>query len=114
MKMKMKKKKLITNDYYFCLCDYCGSKEWLDDENKANCLEDDGSQLIPLKIKHYLTSGCKNDYPICYYCEKKLNVISFATIPKKERKQVAKMTAEDRKLWIQNLIAVKELEKGGW
>jgi len=99
---------------YFALCDGCGSKVWYEDENEVNSLEDDGTQLTPRTVKEFAIMSDTGQYPRCYNCEKKISMILFKTIPKKERIEVAKMGAEKRKQWMMNLKIVKELEKEEW
>jgi hypothetical protein len=102
------------NKRYFALCDNCGSKTWYEDENVVNSLEDDGTQLTPRTVSEFTLQFDRNQYPRCYNCEKKVSMILFKTIPKRERMDVAKMTSEKRKQWMINLKIVKELEKEEW
>ncbi|MBE3128965.1 MAG: hypothetical protein IMZ60_04725 [Actinobacteria bacterium] len=113
--MKITSDKAFEMDrMFFALCDNCGSKVWYEDENVVNSLEDDGTQLIPRTVREFTMKFDATQYPRCYNCEKKISIILFKTIPKQERIQVAKMSAEKRKEWMLNLKIVKELEKEEW
>ena len=102
------------NNMYFCLCDACGSKAWYEDDNVVNSLEDDGTQLIPRTASELASHFDIRRYPICFECEKKISIMLFKTISRKERIQIAKMTPAKRKEWMINLKIVKELEKEEW
>jgi hypothetical protein len=113
--MKITSDKAYSMDKkFFCLCDSCGSKTWYEDENVVNSLEEDGSQLISRTVSEFVGNFNANQYPKCYDCEKTVSIILFKTISKKERIQVAKMTAAQRKQWVINLKVVKELSKEEW
>jgi hypothetical protein len=113
--MKITNHKAVDMDrLFFCLCDKCGSKVWLEDDFVVNSLEEDGGQLIPRTVSEFIKNCDKDEFPRCFECEKRVSIILFKTIGKKERMQIAKMTLAQRKLWVQNLKAVKELEKEDW
>jgi hypothetical protein len=112
--MKIEDSAFEDEHKFFCLCDNCGSKAWLETEQEVNSLEEDGNQLTDREICEFVSKFDYDEYPKCYDCEKKLSIISFKTIPKKERKQVFKMSPEQRKQWVINLKVVKALSKEEW
>jgi len=112
--MKIKDEAFEDEHSYFCLCDNCGSKVWIEAEGEINSLEADGTQLTNRKIQEFVARFNYEEYPRCFDCEKKLSLISFKTIPKNERKKVFKMDAEQRKQWVINLKVFKSLEKEEW
>lgn len=108
---------------YFCLCEKCGNISWMDESVDGavfNCLEIDGTMLIPrdfisvtinqAEFKQALGKKLFSEFT-CAICERKVNPIGFSKVRLDMRKNIVKMSPEQRKEWLGNFKMVEELEK---
>lgn len=89
---------------FFCICEDCGSVEWIDDNGKGNSLEQEGEMLENQDI--YLS-----DKLFCFECENPLKPISFNQIKKAQRKKIWKMGEKTRIKLVKSLKILNKIEK---
>lgn len=110
----MTKIKLTKNDW-FCVCDQCGSIEWVEKDEEygydiVNTLENDGTISRP-----HLKSIDSEEYnfkinPTCSICENDLKRLSIKHVPIETRRKIAKMSDEDRITWVAGYLIVDKFE----
>lgn len=90
---------------FFCVCDSCGSINWIDYQNVLgvtemiiNELKDNGEVLLPRRLIDFLLEKKKNKVNLmCSNCEKELEPILFCDVNKSMRVKVYNMEEKERK-----------------
>lgn len=113
------------DNFYFSVCEKCGSIEWLDDaetEAIVNSLERDGNiiymkqfeQLIseqlsknnisPIDVNNFLSTMEKQRCLICADCEYQNPPILFSKVSLHMRKKIWKMKSAQRIYWVKGYL----------